>query len=147
LNSPAGPWQGRRGFDSLVQMSCGIAEAGMHRFGRDRPTPLPVQALDHATGYMMAAAAVRGLTGRLSTGAGCAVRASLAGTAALLTGLPPGEPGPLAPETPGDLAEAAEDTPWGPALRVRPPGEVEGAPMRWRRAAKPLGSAAASWTA
>ncbi len=143
----SGPWQGRRGFDSLVQMSCGIAEAGMGRAGRDRPTPLPVQALDHATGYMMAAAAVRGLTGRLSTGAGCAVRASLAGTAALLTSLPPGDAGPLAPETPGDLAKAAEDTAWGPALRVRPPGEVEGAPMRWRRAAKPLGSAAASWTA
>ena len=27
----------------------------------DRPTPLPVQALDHATGYLTAAAAVRGL--------------------------------------------------------------------------------------
>ena len=106
-----------------------------------------MQALDHATGYMMAAAAVRGLTGRLSTGAGCTIRASLAGTAALLTGLPPGDAGPLAPEAPGDFAEATEDTPWGPALRVRPPVEVEGAPMRWRRPATPLGSAAAAWTA
>jgi crotonobetainyl-CoA:carnitine CoA-transferase CaiB-like acyl-CoA transferase len=141
----SGPWQGRRGFDSLVQMSCGLAEAGMRRMGRDRPTPLPVQALDHATGYIMAAAAVRGLTGRLSTGAGYTVRASLAGTAALLTGLPPGDPGPLAPETPGDFADAAEATAWGPALRVRPPCEVEGAPMRWRRPAAPLGSAAPSW--
>lgn len=143
----SGPWQGRRGFDSLVQMSCGIAEAGMRRFGRDRPTPLPVQALDHATGYLMAAAAVRGLTGRLSTGAGCIVRASLAGTAALLAGLPPGDPGPFAPETPDDLADGVEDTAWGPALRVRPPCAVEGAPMRWRRPAAPLGSAAAAWAA
>jgi crotonobetainyl-CoA:carnitine CoA-transferase CaiB-like acyl-CoA transferase len=47
-----GPWQGRRGFDSLVQMSAGIAEAGMRLTGRDRPTPLPVQALDQATGYI-----------------------------------------------------------------------------------------------
>ncbi len=143
----SGPWQGRRGFDSLVQMSCGIAAAGMDRLGRYRPTPLPGQALDPATGYLMAAAAVRGLTGRLSTVAGCAVRASLAGTAALLTGLPAGAPGPLAPETPGDRADAAEDTAWGPALRVRPPCGVEGAPMRWRRPAAPLGSAAASWAA
>ncbi len=37
----SGPWRGRRGFDSLVQMSSGIADAGMRRFGRDRPTPLP----------------------------------------------------------------------------------------------------------
>ena len=143
----SGPWQGRRGFDSLVQMSCGIAEAGMTRMGRNRPTPLPVQALDHATGYIMAAAAVRGLTGRLSTGAGCTVRTSLAGTAALLIGLPPGDPGPLAPETPGDLADAMEATAWGPARRLRPPCGVEGAPMRWQTPAGPLGSAAASWAA
>jgi len=39
-----GPWQGRRGFDSLVQMSSGIAEAGMRLGGRDRPPPPPVPA-------------------------------------------------------------------------------------------------------
>ncbi len=143
----SGPWQARRGFDSLVQMSCGIAEAGMRRMGRDRPTPLPVQALDHATGYIMAAAVLRGLTGRLATGAGCTVRASLAGTAALLIGLPVGEPAPLAPETPDDLAEAMEATAWGPARRVRPPCGVEGAPMRWDLPASALGSSPACWTA
>jgi hypothetical protein len=31
----------------------------MRRFNMDKPTPLPVQALDHATGYLMAAAAIR----------------------------------------------------------------------------------------
>ncbi|WP_369598876.1 CoA transferase, partial [Arthrobacter sp.] len=45
-----GPWANRRGFDSLVQMSCGIAEAGREHFGGEKPFPLPVQALDHATG-------------------------------------------------------------------------------------------------
>ena len=143
----SGPWQARRGFDSLVQMSCGIAEAGMRRWGRDRPTPLPVQALDHATGYIMAAAVLRGLTGRLATGAGCTVRASLAGTAALLTSLPAGELVPLAPETPDDLAEAMEATAWGLARRVQPPCRVEGAPMRWDLPAGALGSAPASWMA
>ena len=44
-----GPWRHRRGFDSLVQMSCGIAAAGSLAAGRDEPLPLPVQALDHAT--------------------------------------------------------------------------------------------------
>ncbi len=56
-----GPWRQRRGFDSLVQMSCGIADAGMHRANTDTPTPLPVQALDHATGYLIAAAAIKAL--------------------------------------------------------------------------------------
>ena len=56
-----GPWTGRRGFDSLLQMSTGIAAHGMAMAGVDRPRPLPVQALDHATGYLMAAAVLYGL--------------------------------------------------------------------------------------
>lgn len=143
----SGPWQERRGFDSLVQMSSGIAEAGMRRMARDRPTPLPVQALDHATGYLMAAAVARGLTDRLTTGAGCAARASLARMAALLTGLRPGEPAPLAPETPEDHAEAVEATAWGPARRLRPPCGLERAPMRWNGPAAMLGSGAPAWMA
>ena len=31
----SGPWAGRRGFDSLVQMSAGVAAEGMRRFGND----------------------------------------------------------------------------------------------------------------
>jgi len=60
-----GPWATRRGFDSLVQAACGIALA----CGQDgAPGALPVQALDHATGYLLAAAALRGLTLRTREG-------------------------------------------------------------------------------
>ena len=142
-----GPWQGRRGFDSLVQMSSGIAEAGMRRLGRGRPTPLPVQALDHATGYIMAAAAVRGLAARLQTGSGTAARVSLARTAALLTALPPPADAAFAPETPDDTSSNVEMTSWGPARRLLPPCSVEGAPMRWDCPATKLGTATASWAA
>jgi crotonobetainyl-CoA:carnitine CoA-transferase CaiB-like acyl-CoA transferase len=142
----SGPWQGRRGFDRLMQMSSGIADAGMRRAGRDRPTPLPVQALDHATGYLLAAAAVRGLAGRLAAGTGCTVRASLARTAVFLTGLPPGQAVPLAPETPDDHAEAIEARAWGPARRLKPPCAVDGAPMRWDLPATALGSSVPAWT-
>ncbi len=100
-----GPWAARRGFDSLVQMSSGIAEAGMRAGGRNRPTPLPVQALDHATGYLLAAAVIRGLTARLITGAGLEARTSLARVAAVLIGHPAGSsPPPLDPETPADFS-------------------------------------------
>ena len=51
----SGPWATRRGFDSLVQMSCGIADAGRRTASVETPTPLPVQALDHATGWILAA--------------------------------------------------------------------------------------------
>jgi len=60
-----GPWAKRRGFDSLVQMSCGIADAGMRRMNRDRPTPLPVQALDHASGGYPASPAADSLAPEL----------------------------------------------------------------------------------
>src|SRR5215471_14499226 len=65
----SGPWASRRGFDSLVQMSAGIADAGMRMEGLGKPFPLPVQALDQATGYLMAAAAARALLVRRLTGA------------------------------------------------------------------------------
>ncbi|AWN49665.1 acyl-CoA transferase [Methylobacterium terrae] len=141
-----GPWRGRRGFDSLVQMSCGIAEAGMRRARADRPVPLPVQALDHATGYLMAAAVLRGLTRRLATGRGAGARAALARTAHLLAAAPPAAPeDPPAPPTRADYAEAPEPTAWGPALRLRPPLTLDGVPMRWDRPAGPLGAADPVW--
>jgi crotonobetainyl-CoA:carnitine CoA-transferase CaiB-like acyl-CoA transferase len=53
-----GPWGGRRGFDSVVQLVCGIADAGMRAAGADRPVPLPAQVLDHTAGWLAAAAAI-----------------------------------------------------------------------------------------
>ncbi len=143
----SGPWAGRRGFDSLLQMSAGIAAAGMLASGRDQPTPLPVQALDHATGYLMAAAAIRGLTVRSLESRGTTARASLARTAALLAGLAADGSGDIAPETADDLGEAVEVTSWGPARRLRPPCAVAGAPMGWDLPATALGSAPAGWAA
>jgi hypothetical protein len=142
----SGPWRNRRGFDSLVQMSTGIADAGMRLLGRDRPTPLPVQALDHATGYLMAAAAVRGLTQRLATGRGFEARASLARTADLLVSEPAGIAiGDLAPAATEEWSEAIEATDFGPARRLRPPLMIGNTPMHWDRPAVKLGSSAPAW--
>jgi crotonobetainyl-CoA:carnitine CoA-transferase CaiB-like acyl-CoA transferase len=143
-----GPWQDRRGFDSLVQMSSGIADAGMKRLGRDKPHPLPVQALDHACGYVLAAAALTGVARRLSTGHGSIARTSLARTAALLVSGPQGDPdSALAPQTADDLDDGNESTTWGPARRVKPPARIAGAPLRWDRPATALGTAAPAWLA
>lgn len=72
-----GDWADRRGFDSLVQAATGIAAVE----GADGvPGVLPAQALDHGTGYLLAAAVLRALT----EGRGHHVRLSLAGTASLL---------------------------------------------------------------
>jgi len=140
-----GPWAGRRGFDSIMQMSTGIAHAAMQRLGRDRPTPLPAQALDHATGYLMAAAVQHGLQRRMETGEGSETRASLARTAALLTsrGVHDLNAG-FAAEGPDDLAPETEHTTWGPARRLKPLLQIAGAPLHWTLPAGPLGSSNAN---
>ncbi len=143
----SGPWRERRGFDSLVQMSTGIADAGMRAKGSDRPVPLPCQALDHATGYLMAAAALRGLTERLTTGAGSTTRASLARSAQLLVthgGLLEGGPA-LAPESDADWSAQVEATSWGPARRVKPPLRIADTPQSWDYPASALGTSDATW--
>jgi CoA-transferase family III len=142
----SGPWSDRRGFDSLVQMSSGIAEAGMGWRGADRPVPLPVQALDHATGYLMAAAALRGLAFRLRGQTAVTARLSLARTALALFGSGE-ESGGVAFSGAGeaDYAEAIEQTPWGGARRLRPPVTIGEVVPRWDRPAGELGSAPAEW--
>jgi crotonobetainyl-CoA:carnitine CoA-transferase CaiB-like acyl-CoA transferase len=142
----SGPWAQRRGFDSLVQMSTGIAHAGMRWRNTDRPTPLPVQALDHATGYLMAAVAIRGVTNRLLKGNGTEARLSLARTAKLL--VDEGvwhESTAFAPETAADLSPTAEATEWGSARRLNPPIAIYRAPMIWEFPTRSLGSAEPRW--
>lgn len=94
-----GPWAGRRGFDSLVQAGVGIAAVeagdGAGALGRaGRPGVLPAQALDHGTGYLIAAGVLRALTDqRTGRPGGRHLRYSLAGTASWLQhGIMPAPP-------------------------------------------------------
>ena len=142
-----GPWAGRRGFDSLVQMSCGIAEAGMTWAGRAEPTPLPVQALDHATGYLMAAAVLAALD-KSARGNGInSARLSLARTGDLLARHRSAVVGALGlqPEA-ADLSPVTERTPWGDARRLRPPLDVAGTTVAWDSPAVELGAMSATWS-
>ncbi|EHK72022.1 CoA transferase [Pseudomonas psychrotolerans L19] len=143
----SGPWSLRRGYDSLVQMSCGVAAAGSAWQGVEAPVPLPVQALDHATGYLMAAAALRGLALRQREGRALTARLSLARTAWLLTERPGACSGPAfgGPEE-GDYGKTQELTAWGPALRLRAPLRIGGVELQWQRPATRLGSATADWS-
>jgi hypothetical protein len=143
-----GPWAARRGFDSLVQMSAGIADRGREAMGTDRPYPLAAQALDHGGGYLLATAACHGLTRRLVDREASAFRVSLARVAKLLMDL--GDDGDILGR---DLADADVDlwrepaqTALGPVRRVRCPGRVEGFEPRWTRLAGPLGVDDAVWT-
>ncbi|TCU54577.1 CoA transferase family III [Novosphingobium sp. PhB57] len=141
-----GPWSQRRGFDSLVQMSSGIAEAGMTWRGRAEPTPLPVQALDHATGYLMAAAALVGLDRAIQGQEIASARLSLARTGDLLTRHPAVAQGNLGlqPDD-ADFFPAIEHTVWGDARRLRSPLDIGGTRLAWTTPAVELGTSIARW--
>jgi crotonobetainyl-CoA:carnitine CoA-transferase CaiB-like acyl-CoA transferase len=118
-----GPWARRRGFDSLVQMANGMA------WGAEEPSPLPVQALDHGTGWLAAAAIMTALHRQVADGGTWRVRLSLAGTAHWLDSL--GRKDPAASEVDySDLLEDAESG-YGRLTRVRMPGGLPGAPPHW----------------
>lgn len=141
-----GPWAGRRGFDSLVQMSSGIAAEGMRRSGASRPVPLPVQALDHAAGYLLAASALRALQHRAASGRVLTAKVSLARTAAFLIPTLREETGPgMAKAGEGDLATDIEGTDWGAARRVRFPLALRELAPAWLYPATKLRSKPAVW--
>src|ERR1044072_1428162 len=76
----AGPWAQRRGFDSLVQTTSGLNLAEAEAFGSSEPRALPAQALDHATGYLLAFAIMAALKRRAERGGSWQVQVSLAQT-------------------------------------------------------------------
>jgi hypothetical protein len=140
-----GPWWNRRGFDSLVQMSSGIAEAGMCLSNIDKPSPLKVQALDHATGYCIAATILNALSHRRDTGQVASARLSLATTAEVLKNAQTPNPSigkGLALETIDDIASVTENTEWGPAQRLNFPMKVANIKARWSTPAVSLHTSA-----
>lgn len=140
----SGPWKGRRGFDTVVQMSSGFAHEGMIRSGSDRPIGLPVQALDHATGYLMAASVLRALREQRNSGRCLSARLSLARTAALLVSGGINDPVPH-PKSNYTAEETFEQTYWGPARRIVFPVKLNGCSAEWRNSAVPFRSALAEW--
>jgi hypothetical protein len=136
-----GPWRGRRGFDSIVQAAGGIAllESADGR----TPGALPAQALDHATGHLLAAAVLTAVTRQLAEGGTWHVRAHLARTAHWLTGTP-SEPGPAAAWDPDDVL-IEQDTPSG-RLRAAPPAvSFDGGPTAYSRPGGVWGADGPSW--
>ncbi len=132
-----GPWARRRGFDSLVQMSSGLAWG-------DPPSPLPVQALDHATGWLTAAAVMTALHRQVTDGGTWRARLSLAGTGRWLDSL--GRKDPAAADVDyGDLLEEA-DSGYGRLTRVRMAGGLPGAEPHWDFGTRLPGVDKPTWT-
>lgn len=142
-----GPWAGRRGFDSLVQTASGFNAAEAEAFGASEPKPLPAQVLDHATGYLMAFAAISALARRTERGGSWHVRTSLAQTGYWFRQLGRAD-GRTCPD-PGfdDVRDCLEDTPsgFGTLTAVRHAAVMTETPPRWVRPTVPLGTHAPAW--
>ncbi|TDU02200.1 CoA transferase family III [Streptomyces sp. 846.5] len=137
------PWARRRGFDSLVQAASGIA--AIERGSDGRPGVLPAQALDHGTGYLLAAGVLRALSERQSGGGGVELGFSLAGTAAWLVRSVKSTPVSAGDADP-ELWLAETDSDYGRLRYALPPVHYEGAPRTWARASTRWGSDLPRWT-
>ena len=142
-----GPWSMRRGFDSLLQSTTGIAHEG-----GDGSTPkhLPAQALDYVAGYLAAFGAIVALSRRTIEGGSYLVRVSLAQAGRWIQSL--GRSDPIAARSVGvstreDLAHLMTDseTPFGRVRHVAPALRMSETPPHWERPAAPYGTHPAAW--
>ena len=146
----AGPWSDRRGFDSLVQTACGINHAEAAAAGVEHPKALPCQALDHASGYLMAFAAMVALSRRMTEGGSWHVRVALARTARWFQELGRVEGGlDCAETTLEDIADLVEDhdSGFGRLTAIRHAAQLSETPTHWARPSMPLGSHDPVWPA
>lgn len=142
-----GPWAGRRGYDSIIQTTTGIAAEGTQTYGSDKPRPLPCQALDHATGYLAAFGALTALRRRVTEGGSWRVRVSLIQTRNWLDSLGR-NPDPDFPMPGADDFAPFFDTmesAFGHLKYIRPAMTLSRTPARWDRPPVPLGTHQPVW--
>ena len=144
----AGSWAERRGFDSLVQTATGFNHAEGQAAGVDGPKELPAQMLDHATGYMMAFAAMMAKARQSREGGSWHVRVSLAQTGRWLWNLGRVPDGFKTEDLKGEsVTPFIEEIPsgFGPLRSVRHSALLSKTPALWSRPAMPLGSHPPQW--
>jgi len=143
-----GPWAGKRGFDSLVQAATGFNLAEANAAGEQAPRPLPMQILDHASGYLLAFGALMARLRQLDEGGTWQVDVSLARTGNWLRDLGQIDDGFAAPE-PSDavLATLCDQAPSGYGMLTFPrhAARLTHTPARWVRPSVPFGSNQPHW--
>lgn len=144
----SGPWANRRGFDSLVQTTTGFNHAEGQAAGLDGPKELPMQILDHATGYLMAFGAMVAKARQAREGGSWHVQVSLARTGNWLWGMGRLSGGLSAPDLKREAVlpylEAVHSG-FGLLSTVRHAANLSQTPASWVRPAVPLGTHPPQW--
>jgi crotonobetainyl-CoA:carnitine CoA-transferase CaiB-like acyl-CoA transferase len=139
--SHEGPWQSRRGFDTVVCAVSGIADD----YARDgTPRLMSASAIDYSTGYLGAFGVMVALARRAREGGSYLVRVSLARTGRWVTSLPhikrsvwSAMPSELPLERIEELMTSAE-TPFGRLRFLAPVVQMSETSARWERPTVPL---------
>ena len=140
-----GPWADRRGFDSLVQTAMGFnREEGLAANG-DTPRALPMQILDHATGFLIAACVSAALVRQAIHGGSWHVNVSLAQTGHWLRSLGQIDAGFAvdAPVMAPFLEKSGSG--FGELNSVRHSAQLARIPAKWLRPSMPPGSHRPTW--
>ncbi|KAK5173066.1 uncharacterized protein LTR77_003188 [Saxophila tyrrhenica] len=151
---PEGPWSNRRGFDSLVQTCSGMNVSEAEHSGSRAPAqPTPVQALDHAGGFLLAAGIMAALYKKSEHGGSWEVHVSLAGVMKYLRSLGqwPGkegfehrDPASDGEELPEQYFEERESA-FGHMRGLKHAAQVEGAQPGFDFMSRPLGRDDSKW--
>jgi len=148
--SHAGPWQHKRGFDSIVQCCSGLVHE--HSQGRDEPpVHLPAQCLDYVTGYLGAFGVMEALRRRANEGGSWLVRVSLAQTAHWLKRLGRFGTSEDARDLPDpELSDVMDltmqtETKFGSIVHLAPAVTLSETPAYWASPPVPLASHAPVW--
>ena len=143
--SHEGPWASRRGFDSLVQTATGFNHAEAAAAGQRKPLALPVQLLDHASGYLMALGAQAALWRQARDGGSWHVRVSLAQTAKWVRGLGRVKDGLSIAMPPVDNVLETSESGFGALTAVRHAAQFSDTPACWPRPSVPPGTHPPLW--
>jgi crotonobetainyl-CoA:carnitine CoA-transferase CaiB-like acyl-CoA transferase len=141
-----GPWQDRRGFDSIVQTVSGQAYAQAGGLPPEaKPRLMPVSANDYVGGYLMAFGVLAALARRATEGGSWLVRVSLARTGKWIVdrgsiGNFPAVPAELPNE---ELQPLLMQT--GRFTHLKPVLGLSETPPFWERPPSPLGAHPAAW--
>jgi crotonobetainyl-CoA:carnitine CoA-transferase CaiB-like acyl-CoA transferase len=147
-----GPWNTRRGYDTVIQAMSGMAARQSELDGVDaRPRFNPAPAIDYCTGYILAAGAMAALRRRAEEGGSWLVRMSLAQVGRWLVAQGEVDPDILA-DIPKDFPNeelngwlTATQAPQGLLEHLRPVVRMSETPPFWNRPAVPLGYHRPQW--
>lgn len=141
---PTGPWQDRRGFDSIVQSASGMALA---QGGAAGPKLLPCSAIDYVSGYLMACGAMVALARRAREGGSWRVRVALARTGKWIVDRGMVDPASAAELSADEIARLTTETesPAGRIGHLKPVVRLSETSPGWARPPVPLGFHRPEW--